>query len=335
LKVIRFDPEKHGIKKKPIREEEQSMTAASVPERLIRQQAWKYYLLLLLWPAYLFFLPWIFARLGIFSLLYMVFPGIYLFTWVGFLMHESWHKYVPNIPNGFFYNAFALMLLSDPQLYQMTHGYHHSKVHTYEDAEFHPVGAVRNPAARIIYNWLEVIIGVAWLVLMASLAVPFDPRFSKRYRIWKLPFSLLAWGLLLGGIGFLAHRIFGVTLAQIVIPFAASIWLNSFALHQSQLMEHGNLYVDGSFDERNIWTRNLKRAGVIEKIILFFTHGDSEEHVLHHTLTKQYLRPFPGVVPLPANAVSITFRDYLRILGRMLAGKEDHFAAGTPAASQK
>ncbi len=179
-------------------------------------------------------------------------------------MHESWHKYVPNIPNGFFYNAFALMLLSDPQLYQMTHGFHHSKVHTYEDAEFHPVGDVRNRAVRIIYNWLEVVIGVAWLVLMASLAVPFDPRFSKRYRLWKLPLSAAAWVILMGGIGFLSHAAFGVSLLQIVIPFVASVWLHSFALHQSQLIEHGNLYVDGTFDERNIWTRNLKKAGVIE-----------------------------------------------------------------------
>jgi fatty acid desaturase len=306
------------------------MTTSPIPEILIRRQAVKYYLVLILWPAYLFFLPLVFARLGILSLAYMIFPGIYLFTWVGFLMHESWHKYVPNIPNGFFYNAFALMLLSDPQLYQMTHGFHHSKVQTYEDAEFHPVGEVRNRAARIVYNWLEVIIGVAWLVLMASLAVPFDPRFSKRYRIWKLPFSAAAWVILMGGIGFLSHAVFGVSLVQIVIPFAASIWLHSFTLHQSQLIEHGNLYVDGTFDERNVWTRNLRKAGVIETVILFFTHGDSEEHVLHHTLTKQYLRPFPGVVPLPEKAVSITFRDYLGILGRMLLGKPDHFAANAP-----
>jgi fatty acid desaturase len=306
------------------------MTTTFVPEILIRRQAIKYWLVLFLWPAYLFFLPLVFARLGIFSLLYMIFPGIYLFTWVGFLMHESWHKYVPNIPNGFFYNAFAWMLLSDPQLYQMTHGFHHSKVHTYEDAEFHPVGEVRNRAVRIIYNWLEVIIGVAWLVLMASLAIPLDPRFSKRYRIWKLPISILAWAIIMGGIGFLAHRIFGVSLAQIVVPFIASIWLNSFVLHQSQLIEHGNLYIDGTFDERNVWTRNLKKAGVIESIILFFTHGDSEEHVLHHTLNKQYLRPFPGVVPLPEKAVYITFRDYLGILGRILQGKPDHFTASSP-----
>jgi fatty acid desaturase len=306
------------------------MTASLIPENLVRQQAVKYYLVLILWPAYLFFLPLVFARLGIFSLLYMIFPGIYLFTWVGFLMHESWHKYVPSIPNGFFYNAFALMLLSDPQLYQMTHGFHHSKVHTYEDAEFHPVGEVKNRALRIVYNWLEVMIGVAWLVLMASLAVPFDPRFSKKYRIWKLPLSAVAWVVIMGGLGFLAHQAFGVSLLQIVIPFAASIWLNSFVLHQSQLMEHGNLYIDGSFDERSVWTRNLKKAGVIEAVILFFTHGDAEEHVLHHTLTKQYLRPFPGVVPLPEKAVSITFRDYLGILGRILQGAPDHFAANAP-----
>jgi hypothetical protein len=311
------------------------METSPIPEARIRREAVKFVLVLILWPLYLFFLPLVWARLGALVILYLIFPGIYLFTWIGYLMHESWHKYVPNLPSSFFYNAYALMLLSDPQLYRMTHGYHHSKVHTYEDAEFHPIGEVRNRFLRILYNWAEVFTGVAWLVLMAAIAVPFDPRFKDRYRVWKLFASLAFWVVYLGGIGYLSHLAFGVTIAQIGLSFLVSIWLNSFLLHHSQLIEHGNLYVEGTLDRRNVWTRNLRNDGLLEKIFLFFTHGDSQEHVLHHTLTKYYLRPFTGTVPLPEQAVSITLRDYLGILGRMLAGQPEQYSAAdsTPARS--
>ena len=83
-----------------------------VPEFRIRRQAVYFYLVLFLWPAYLFFLPLMVKRFGFFSFPYFIFPGTYLFTWVGYLMHESWHKYVPNVNNRFFYNAFAIMLLA-------------------------------------------------------------------------------------------------------------------------------------------------------------------------------------------------------------------------------
>jgi fatty acid desaturase len=303
------------------------MESSPVPEARVRREAVKFWLVLILWPLYLFFLPPAWTKLGAAVLVYMIFPGVYLFTWIGFLMHESWHKYVPGLPSDFLYTAYALMLLSDPQLYRMTHGYHHSKVHTYEDAEFHPVGEIRNRVLRILYNGGEVLTGVAWLVVMAAIAVPFDPRFKARYRAWKPAAALAFWIAYYGGIGFLSHRAFGVPALQVALSFAVSIWLNSFLLHHSQLIEHGNLYADGTLEERNLWTRNLRRDGILERIVLFFTHGDSQEHVLHHTLARFYLRPFPGVVPLPEKAVCITLRDYLGILGRMLAGRPEYHPA--------
>src|SRR4030042_860429 len=36
---------------------------------------------------------------------------------------------------------------------------------------------------------------------------------------------------------------------------------------------------------------------------LFFSHGGAQKHVVQHSLTKQYLRPFPGAVPLPEGGV--------------------------------
>ena len=88
-------------------------------------------------------------------------------------------------------------------------------------------------------------------------------------------------------------------------------------------MEHGNLIVEGDFHRRNMRSRNLKPSGIAEKLFLFLTHNDSREHVLHHTLTNVYSRPFPGTVPLPEGAVMITLREYFQILQRMLAGRVD------------
>jgi hypothetical protein len=294
-----------------------------IAESRIRQLAVQYYAALLLWPVYLFLLPAVCAHAAWLGAVYLVFPGVYLFTWVGYLMHESWHKYVPNVNHGFFFNALGLLILSDPQLYHLVHGSHHSQVHTFGDAEFHPLGEIRNRALRIVYNWLEFGLGVAFLIIVASLSVPRDPRFAAKYRWWKLPLSMLGWTLYLGGIGFLSRLAFGVTLAQIASSYVLTFWLNSFVLHQSQLIEHGNLIVEGTFTQRNVRTRNLKAAGLAERVVLFFTHNDSREHVLHHTLTKVHSRPFPGVVPLPPGAEQITLRDYAAIAGRMLCGRVD------------
>ncbi|MBC2579209.1 hypothetical protein [Clostridium sp. DJ247] len=90
-----------------------------------------------------------------------------------------------------------------------------------------------------------------------------------------------------------------------------NLWLASFVLHHSQLIEHGNLIVEGNYKERNIKTRNLSNKGILEKIFIFLTHGDSREHVLHHTLPGVYTRPFPGKVPMPTESVYINLKDYM------------------------
>jgi fatty acid desaturase len=299
------------------------MTTQLISEAHLRKQAVYYYLVLIFWPVYLFLLPPVLVYGSWLVLLYLIFPGVYIFTWVAYLMHESWHKYVPTVNNQFFYNVFALMILSDPQLYLMTHSSHHGQVHTYRDAEFHPLGEINSRWVRVIYNWLEVIFGVAFLVGVASLTLPRDARYAQKYRVWKLLVAVGVWVVFLGGVGYLSHRVFGVVFSQVLLAYALCYWFGSFFLHQSQLIEHGNLIVEGDFKQRNLYVRNLQPAGIIEKAFLFLTHNDAREHVLHHTLTSVHSRPFPGVVDLPEKAVLITLEDYVRILGRMLMGKVD------------
>ena len=38
-------------------------------------------------------------------------------------------------------------------------------------------------------------------------------------------------------------------------------------------------------------------------------------------MVKVHSRPFPGSIPLPAEAVVISLRDYLKVLAAMLAGR--------------
>jgi fatty acid desaturase len=289
----------------------------------IRSQAWKFYFAAVAWPLYLLVLPWFFAHFGIWSILLMVFPGIYLFTWVGFLMHECWHAYVPNIASKKFYSLFAYMLLTDPQIYRIAHAYHHGMVHSWEDTEFHPAGYIENKRKRQLYNLLEVVLGIAFLSVVASWTVPHHPKHKVQYRFTKALASLVILAAFIGGLVAAAHFVLGGSLFQIAVAYVLTIWINSFFLHHSQLVEHGNLIVKGNFTQRNAWTHNLNDKGKAEKVFLFFTHGDSREHVLHHTLTSIYSRPFAHRVPLPTTAVYINLKDYLGVLKRMLQGKVD------------
>ncbi len=295
---------------------------AEITPAEIQRQSGKFYFALLAWPLFLLLLPWAYARWGAWSLLLMLFPGTYLFTWVGYCMHECWHKYLPNLPNGLLYQLYAWMLISDPQVYRLLHGHHHSEVNTYEDREFHPLGEIKNSAWRRIYHFLEIFVGVAFIVIVSAFVIPGHPRYKDKYRVGRQVVSLLVWAIFLGGLGWLSHEAFGVSAGQIAAAYALMLWLGSFILHHSQLVEHGNLIVAGDWSQRNVKTRNLRHRTLPEKLFLFLTHGDSREHVLHHTLTKVYSRPFPGRVPLPEGAVVISLGEYLGVLGDMLLGQE-------------
>jgi fatty acid desaturase len=291
-----------------------------ISKDMIRHQSWKFYFAALAWPVYLLLLPFLFSKFGFFTVILMIFPGVFLFTWVGFLMHEAWHKYVPEVNNNLFYYLFSWMLLTDPQIYKLLHGGHHLNVNSWEDKEFHPAGKINNAFLRRKYNFFEIILGTVFLVAVTSVTIPFNPKYKGKYHFKSLVVSLLLWILFLGGIGLLSHVIFGISSGPIVISYALSLWICSFILHQSQLIEHGNLIGEGDWNVRNLLTRNLRNDRVPEKIFLFLTHGDAAEHVLHHTLVKVYSRPFPGKVPMPEKAVYVDFKGYLSVLWGMVAG---------------
>lgn len=293
-----------------------------IPEATLRGQAWKHYCVVLAWPAYLFFLPWVWSRSPAAGIVFTVFPGIYLFTWMGFLMHECWHRYVPNVPNGAFYQIFSWLLLTDPQVYRLLHGTHHYHVNSWQDAEFHPFGEIKSRPLRIAMNIAEITLGIAALVIAQTFVMIGNPAFRRKYRVMSLLVSILVWIVYLGGIGWAAHHVFSVPALSVAVSYILFFWIAGALLHHSQLVEHGNLFIAGDWNERNIKTRNLRVKSPAERVFLFMTHGDSREHVLHHVLVSVHSRPFPGRIPLPANAAIFTMGDYGRVLRDMITGRE-------------
>lgn len=297
------------------------ITKQTITEAILKRQAWKYYAVMLAWPIYLFFLPWAWSRSIALGFILMVFPGSYLFTEMGFLMHECWHRYVPNVPNNLFYKIFSWFLLTDPQIYRLLHGFHHSQVNSWADPEFHPFGQIKSRGLHILMNVSEIVFGIAALVVVQTLAMMYNPRFRDKYRVSSLFTAIFMWTAYLILIGWAVQKAFSLSVSGIVVSYVLTFWFGALILHHSQLIEHGNLFVAGDWNERNLKTRNLKAHGWAEKIFLFLTHGDSREHVLHHVLVLVHSRPFPGRIPLPQDAVMITLPDYLRIVFDMIIGR--------------
>ena len=196
-----------------------------------------------------------------------------------------------------------------------------------DSAEFHPLGFIKNVHLRRLYNFLEIFLGIAFLSAVATYVVPKHPKRKVYYKLRNAVVAFFVIVLFLGGIAFASYVLFGVSLMQIAVVFLLTIWVNSVFLHHSQMVEHGNLIVEGNFQQRNAWTRNLNDSGFAEKIFLFLTHGDSREHVLHHTITSVYSRPFAHKVPMPKKAAYITLEEYLAVLRRMLRGDVDTIKA--------
>ncbi|MEA5505146.1 hypothetical protein VB735_18945 [Halotia wernerae UHCC 0503] len=273
------------------------------------------------WFIYLFFIPYIYSLINISSFFLIVFPGGYLFCWLAQFMHECWHEYLPGIHNKFFYSVLSWMIFLDHQIFDIVHPYHHSQVNTYQDIEFHPLGEIKNRSLRIIYNFCEVFFGNIFIVILASFKILHEPKLKNKYCFKKLMISILMRAIIWGGIGYSSHLLLQVNLHEIVIPYILTCWIGALMIHHSELIEHGNLIVEGKLEERNLKTRNLKPSGILEKCFLFLTNNHCLEHSLHHSKSNTYTRVFNQNNSMSDKTVYISFTEYSMILKDMLTGK--------------
>ena len=119
-----------------------------INRKKLLSQRWAYYITLIVWPLYLLIIPVVWQWQPLLAIIFIIFPGAYLYTWLAFLVHESWHHYVPGISHKLFYTVFSYFLLTDPQFYHLVHGSHHSKVNSWDDIELHPFGYIHNSKRR-------------------------------------------------------------------------------------------------------------------------------------------------------------------------------------------
>jgi fatty acid desaturase len=309
---------------RPIKAETRSQGHAPgtrpITEAGLRREAWKFYFVLLAWPAYCIALPYVHRLIGWWSILFMLFPGAFLLNWMALLLHECWHRYVPNINNRFFYNLFSWLLLIDPQLFRLLHPAHHARVSTWDDREVHPFGDIKSRPLKILNNALELALGMLYIVLAWQIVVPLHPDYQKRYRVSSLANTTLMVAAFLVFVATACRLAFGLSAIDIVVPLLVSYWLGGMVLHYSTLIQHGNLIVAGNLDERNRWVRSLRAAGPIEAIFLVLSHQDQ---VVHHTDPSVYARPFRNhLVAAPPGAILITARNFLTIAWDMLRGRE-------------
>ena len=129
--------------------------------------------------------------------------------------------------------------------------------------------------------------------------------------------------VLWGAVAYISYKLFNVEVLDIAVSYAITIWAVSVCHHHNELIEHGNLIVEGDFRFRSGFTRNLSSDGWFAKLFLVLVHQDSREHTLHHTNPSVLSRPFVGRYDMPRSATCITFREYLRIVLSMIRGERE------------
>jgi fatty acid desaturase len=298
------------------------MSKALIEENMLRRQAWKYWLVMAAWPAFLILLPLVYEKNLFAAIIFIVFPGTWLFTWLALLMHESWHKYVPGQPNRGMFHTFGWMLLIDPQIYHWAHISHHKHANSYRDIEFYPFGRIHNRNIRRLYHLLQIFLGGIFTQPMMSLGVMRHPQFSQKYSSLKGLASVFIQVFFIVSTGSVAIAISSINLVELAMLYVFAYWSGALLIHHNQLVQHGDLIVNGDYGQRNRATRNLNPNGLMVHIFLFLTHNDALEHVLHHTRPDLYNRPFPGRFPLPDKPVYINAADYPRVLYQMLIDVE-------------
>lgn len=287
-----------------------------ITNEMVHSQTYKFYLVPLLFSVYIIVFPYCYQQLNfILSFILLVFPGAFIYSWICYLIHETWHKYLTNIPNFFLFNLYSWLLASDPQIYRICHGTHHTHTHTWDDMEFYPLGNIKNKYLRRLFNSMRFLFGQLFVYNIAFYAISKHAKFRwhKTFMAWLI--IIMIYGIFF----FISHAMLHVAPKNIVISWLLITFMGGSIQHHSQLIEHwGIIAEDKSCHERNLLSRNLQNKSMVERFFLFLTHWDSHQHVLHHTHVGKYTRPFLNAIPMPSTSVYISFKDYLKIAWRMI-----------------
>ncbi len=270
------------------------------------------------WGCYFFVLPYVWGlHLGL-GILFLIFPGIYVSNLLIYFQHECWHRYFDTKYNRALFIILCTILFVQPHLYDIGHRSHHSRVNTYGDLELYPIGEIKNRLLRSLCNCLAIVFGSLFLVMLGGRQ---EAGISKAQSAIRFLATYTGSFLLWGAVAYGSMIFFSAPLTNVVISYACSIWAVSVFHHHHELIEHGNLIVEGDIKYRASKTRNFSAENIAHRMFLFMAHQDSREHTLHHTKPKFFSRPFVGKYEMPEDAVYINFKEYAAILGAMAIGR--------------
>ena len=265
---------------------------------------------IVLWFAYIITLPKIYNINAFIGVAMMLFPGFFLYTWLTNYLHDIYHRYISDSSNHFLFHLFAALVWINPQVFRIGHQSHHSKVHTYEDLEFYPLGKINNRWLRKLFLILEVIFGTILIVICATEAIKKRPDFSYSKLILSICYSLLIYSFLAIG----SQMIFGVGYSVIISSLLINFLICNCLLHHMQLMEHGFILADGDVHERSQYSRNLKPDGWMEKFFLFLNHQEPIDHCSHHKYPSDYTRHNKYEADKSESLNCINLKEYWAIL---------------------
>lgn len=289
------------------------------------ERGWVVPLGILAWAAYFFVVPLVWSQHWLAGMLFMLFPGVFVSNLLIYFQHECWHNYFDTGWNRRLFVALCTILFVQVHLYDIGHRTHHAKVNTYEDLELYPIGKIENRALRILCNCLSIVFGSVFLVALGGGQ---KSGLTRGQAIVRFFLTYTGTALIWGSIAYASWRLLGVSVADIAATYLLSIWLVSFFHHHNELIEHGNLIVEGDFRFRSLQTRNLASQGLLARCCLFLAHQDSREHTLHHTDPSTYHRPFIGRHAMPEGSVYISLLDYAAVLKSMVLGRTEVIRQG-------
>ena len=276
----------------------------------LREQI-KLVLSIVLWSVYIWILPWVFNINPLLAGFMVLFIGVFLYSWLANYMHDLYHRYLPDFKGGVLFHVFGVFLFMDPQVFKIAHQSHHAKVHTYEDLEFFPLGEIKNKFLNKLCLLLELCFGMLFIILCATYVVRNNKDFSKMKMIRAHMFSIAVYSSLF----YLSYLFLGVGWWEIGLSFVMNLIVCTCFFHHLQLIEHGFVLVDGSFENRSRHTRNLKPNGYFEKVFLFLTHQEPLYHWSHHSAPSNYTRILGvGSREKPIESKDITLLEYFGIL---------------------
>lgn len=266
------------------------------------------YAVILAWLAYLLITPWLWSAIGPLALLAVPTAGLFLFSWLGYYLHELWHNYFPGINNRYWYNVVSYLLFADPQVYRAAHASHHKFVHTVDDLEFFCEDWLTDRKKRRRQFYAELLFGTAAWQAEASGRLLKAGKITQSAAFASICVRL---AIVVAWFGMLWLFAPGLIVYTFLV-WIATAWLGALLARHNQWVEHLGILSRGDIIERNALTRNLAPSGLASRLFILYTHADPAEHIYHHTDGRVATRNLGfGLQP---DATTITLGQYFRLL---------------------